>query len=168
MPSVSDSSPLIIYASSGYLDLLRQVLGEIFIPSAIWNEVVVDGGNRPEVAAVASASWIRQRDLLHPDLVQELRVELGPGESEAIGLATELDDNVPILLDDAKARRIARQRGLRVVGSAGVLLLAKQRHVISVIGPVLDDLLACGLYLSDAVAHEVLETAGEMPADTEP
>ena len=46
MPAVSDSSPLILYARIGRLDLLADTYGEIAVPPAVWAEVVTEGANR--------------------------------------------------------------------------------------------------------------------------
>ena len=43
MSVVSNASPLINIACIGKLDLLSQLYGELFIPEAVWNEVVVEG-----------------------------------------------------------------------------------------------------------------------------
>jgi len=45
---------------------------------------------------------------------------LDPGEAEAIALAKELGAWA-VLLDDRDGRRIARQEGLRVAGTVGIL-----------------------------------------------
>jgi predicted nucleic acid-binding protein len=53
-------------------------------------------------------------------------MDIGPGEAEAIALAIEAGA-ARIVLDDKKARRIARELGVTVTGTVGVLLRAKQR-----------------------------------------
>lgn len=164
MPAISDSSPLILYAGIRHLDLLREVFAEIIIPAAVWNEVVVEGYNRPGSAEVASAPWIRRRTVDAAEPLLTPLAELGPGESEAIRLALEFGQRIPILLDDRKARRLAVDHGLRVLGTAGMLLLAKERQLIPLVAPLLDDLRVHGLYLSDAALHTSLAAAGELPS----
>jgi predicted nucleic acid-binding protein len=87
--------------------------------------------------------------------------QLGPGEAEVIALASELEGSVPVLLDDRKGRRIAREHHISVVGSVGVLILAKDRGLVPAVRPVLRDLQQAGLYLSDAAARELLAVAAE-------
>ncbi|MFP4120853.1 hypothetical protein [Coleofasciculus sp.] len=43
------------------------------------------------------------------------------GEAETISLAMKLN-NVILILDDKKARRVAKQIGLKVIGTVGMLL----------------------------------------------
>ena len=46
MSIVSNSSPLVSLARIGRLDLLSQLYGELTIPEAVWQEVVVEGAGQ--------------------------------------------------------------------------------------------------------------------------
>jgi predicted nucleic acid-binding protein len=70
--------------------------------------------------------WLESR--VAPDIPSELR-QLGPGEREAIVLAESVGDGL-VLLDERKARGIARLRGLAVTGTLGVLDLAAARGLV--------------------------------------
>ena len=167
MTAVSNTSPLLRFSSIGRLDLLRQQYDDVTIPLAVWSELVVDGGRRPGAADIAAAPWIQRRAPAATPLLARLVEELGPGEAEAIALASELGGATALLLDDRKGRRIARGLGLAVVGSAGVLLAAKQRGLISFVRPLLDELRGAGLYLDDTAFNEILHLAGEGAGDHE-
>lgn len=93
-------------------------------------------------------------------LVQALSADLGIGEAEAIALATEVPDGL-LIIDDAQGRRVARGLDLGVTGLLGVLIEAKARGLISAISPLLDQLIAEGFWLSEAMRRVVLEAAGE-------
>jgi len=67
-------------------------------------------------------------------------------------------------LDDKKARRIARQIGLQVIGTVGVLLRAKREGVIAAIQPILAALQEAGFRMSDGLYAETLRLAGEDPS----
>jgi predicted nucleic acid-binding protein len=56
--------------------------------------------------------------------------DLGRGESEAIALARQIHAD-QVLIDDREAVTIARQLGLSVVGTLGVLELAAKKGLIS-------------------------------------
>ena len=58
-------------------------------------------------------------------------------------------------------RRTARSRGIPVVGVAGVLLAAKSRGELSVVGPVLDRLSSVGYRLSPRLVAGTLLRAHE-------
>ena len=83
------------------------------------------GGERPGAREVARAKWITVRDVTAQEIVQLLEMELEEGEAEAIALAHEIGAKV-VLLDERDARRAAKQLGLRVLGTVGILIWARR------------------------------------------
>ena len=160
MAAVSDSSPLILYAAIGRLDIVEALFAPVYVPQAVYAEVVTAGASRPGADEVRSAPWIVSRSATRQDLLQTLAGEVDVGEAEAIVLAIELG-RIPVLLDDRAARRLARASGLPLFGSAGVLLLAKRQGLLPLARPTLDQLRSVGLYLSDTVYQGLLARAGE-------
>jgi predicted nucleic acid-binding protein len=160
---ISNSSPLILYAKIGRLDLLREVFVEVFVPPAVHEEVVSGRAGRPGAEEIASLPWVTLRTLENPETAQTFMTRLHPGEAETIALAVELPGQTPVLLDDRAGRRVARELGLRVFGSAGVLVLAKEQGLIPTVRPVLDTLRSAGLYLSDSAYRDALMLASEEP-----
>ena len=45
---VADAGPIIAFARMGRLDLLRQVVAELVIPEAMYEDLVIKGKGRPE------------------------------------------------------------------------------------------------------------------------
>jgi hypothetical protein len=86
---------------------------------------------------------------------------LGVGESAAIRLARAAA--VPVLMDDRAGRSVARNLGVAVIGTGGVLLAAKQRGLIDAVAPVLEALRANGYHLSRALVQAILDRASEAP-----
>ena len=160
MAAVSDSSPLISFSAIGRLELLRELFTELFVPPAVWREVVTDSGDKIGARDVLQARWIVQRPLPQQRLSRSIAA-LDPGEAEAIALASSMQPRMEILLDDYRARQVARTLGLSVVGSGGALLLAKDAGLIAAVQPMLFDLRAAGLYLGDRALRELLTLAGE-------
>ena len=66
-----------------------------------------------------------------------------------------------MILDDAVARRYASQAGLKVVGTLGILLLAKARSLVDSIGPFIEKLDSHGFRLHAGTRASVLKLAGE-------
>lgn len=158
---VSNSSPLIALTSIGRLELLKSLFGEIAIPQAVYEEVVVQGQGEPGSREVAEAEWICTvsiKDRLAADLLQE---SLDIGESEAIVLGQELGARY-VLLDDELARRKADLIGLPVVGTLGVLLMSKQAGLIADVGTALTDLRQTDFRVSERVYTAVMAKAGEL------
>lgn len=66
-----------------------------------------------------------------------------------------------ILIDDLRARRVAKARLLPVTGTIGTLLLAKEQGLIVQVKPILDDLMAVGKRISLQLYQDVLAIAQE-------
>lgn len=137
MAVVSNSSPLIALEQIGQLELLRELYRAILIPEAVSNEIA---------ESVAPRDWLQTRSVTAPVPLETQRSAIGPGEREAIGLALQVQA-AAILLDDDPARRLAIQLGLPVIGTAGILLIAKERKLIPAVKPHLDALLAKRFFL---------------------
>jgi hypothetical protein len=133
---VSNSSPLIALHHLGRLDLGAPLFGTVLISPAVNHETFQ---TRPRPI------WIEVRPLAQPLSALVLRGRLGAGEREAIALAVELNADL-LLVDDAAARRTAVSIGLRVIGTFGILLRAKEQQLISAIKPLIDQLLAFGFH----------------------
>jgi len=166
---VSDTSPILSLTLIGQLELLREIYGSIVIPEAVRQELMVT--NHSGTREVAQADWIITRPTraaprsgasVDPDVVVKLLLrEVDRGEAEAIGLAVQLTADV-LLIDERKARKLAQYLELNVVGLLDVLHEAKQRQLIPMIKPVLDDLLTHARFrLSRKLYQRILHTAGE-------
>jgi predicted nucleic acid-binding protein len=157
---VANAGPLIALAEIGCFDLLKSLYGQIRIPPAVRDEVVVSRDRRPGAQEVAAAGWIEVENVRDLTAVRILRERLDRGESEAIVLAIELDADL-LLIDEARGRRIAESRGLNKTGTLGTLILAKQRGLITSITPLLDELLARGFRLHKELYQTVRALADE-------
>lgn len=93
-------------------------------------------------------------------LVAALRLQVDAGESEAITLASESPGS-EIILDDRKARRIAEEMGLPIVGTVGLILRAKRDGHLQAVTPVLNALATAGFHIAPALRFEALRMAGE-------
>ncbi len=66
-----------------------------------------------------------------------------------------------LIIDDALGRRIAKLNGLKITGTAGVLLRAKNKGILAEVKPILERMRESGFFLSDRLMSEILEMAGE-------
>lgn len=153
-----NASPLILLSRTGQLDLLRLAAAKVWVPEAVRLEIGVKGPADPVVKALATNEWLMPcLDRVVPDEIQARN--LGAGEASV--LAAAMAASATAVLDDLGARRFAESAGLRLVGTLGLVLRAKRRGVLKLVRPVLDSLLANGLYLSPAGAREILRLSGE-------
>ena len=102
--------------------------------------------------------WIRVLDVKNRKLVQALLESIHRGEAETIALAIEVKADI-VVLDDKRARNIARRLGLRVIGTVGILILSMKQNLIDNIDVEVDKLLRTSFYLSQDVITKALEYA---------
>jgi predicted nucleic acid-binding protein len=162
MSIVADASVLIGLSSIGQLALLRKRFsGGVLIPPAVWREVVEQGRGRPGAREVAEADWISVRDVTALEIVQLLQVELEEGETEAIALAHQVEAEV-VLLDERNARRAAKQLGLQVLGTIGILVWARRTGNIASLRKALDALQTRAKFrISQQLYERALSEVGE-------
>ena len=131
MTAVSNAGPLIHLSKIGLLHLLREIFGEIVIPKEAWVEVVEKGLERgdPDALIVKEAGWLKVEE--DPEGADELAERAGMHRGEACAILLARSAGVPILLDDAGARRFAEGLGLTVVGSLGVVVRAVRLGLIT-------------------------------------
>lgn len=80
---VSNASPLINLARIGQIGLLRELYGELWIPEAVWREVVEEGRGQAGAEEVGQGGWIVTQLVTNQLLVEALQQELDAGEAEA-------------------------------------------------------------------------------------
>lgn len=98
------------------------------------------------------------------DLVVSLCLTLGRGEAEVIALGLEQKHGgvaCEVVLDDRRARQIAHEFGLRVVGTVGLLVRAKRHGYVASVRELLERLQAGGFRLSAELLRQALVLAGE-------
>jgi predicted nucleic acid-binding protein len=157
---VADSSPLIYLAAIGKFALLQTIYQQIIIPQAVYDEVVTQGAGRWGASETAGAAWIDCRTISDPSKLPPSQANLDLGEREVIGLAEELHANL-VLMDEAAGRRELSKRGIKFLGTVGLLIQAKRSGLIAALKPELEQLRACGFHLSDRVIHLCLASVGE-------
>lgn len=132
MKVVSDASPLIALARIDCLQLLPNLFGRVVIPTEVYAEVAVAGAGLPGASQIAEASWIEIVSVIDSAALEEARQRtgLGAGEVGAIILAKEVAAGLT-LIDERRARRYAKDRGLEVIGCVGILeTLHRRGHLV--------------------------------------
>jgi predicted nucleic acid-binding protein len=158
---VAESSPLIVFARSQLLEILLQVVGEIIIPHTVFEECIVDM-SKPGAKFIAKAHKTKLI-IVHPDSKVAISPTILPmldkGEIAALALALELGE--PVLMDERLGRQAAAAKGIVVIGSAGILLVAKQKKLIAAVHPILLTWQGFGYFLSPTLMKNILQRAGE-------
>jgi len=133
--AVADSSPLVILAKLGCLDFLNRIFPRVYISNEVHYEVVIAGAGLPGASEVSKAEWIKVKSIQNPAGLHSAQQKygLGPGEMSTIVLAKELGSN-PVLLDDYRARKLAKVEGLEILGSVGLLETFYLRRYLTIFG----------------------------------
>jgi len=145
MPKVviADTSCLIVLSNIEQLQILRQLYGNIVTTPDVEREY---GDTLPDWVEIISPKD-KTRQVL-------LELQLDKGESSAIALALEIPDCV-LIIDDYKARKIAEQLELKITGTLGILLKAKQRGLLKSIMPIVKKLKLTGFRISDELENDI-------------
>jgi hypothetical protein len=161
---VSDTTPISELAKVDHLDLLPKLFGKVVIPQGVFDELQV--GEHPAAKLVQDLSWLEVVTVNNQQLVRELQqsFKLDLGESEAIALAEEIRAS-QLLIDERAARKVAMARKLPLIGTVGILLLAKRRGLLDSVKDVLDEMKAQGMRISDRLYVQVLTLAQEQDGE---
>jgi len=154
---VADTSALLALAACESLELLDALFQEVRVPPAVFRECTETGKPSADVLGTYLRERVAEVDL---EAFVIAAAGLGRGELEAMALYKRLHAD-RLLLDDSRARKVARLNGVQVVGSAGVLLLAKSEGLIPSVLPLLKQIQAAGIYLSEPLVSDVRQLAGE-------
>lgn len=147
---IADTSVLIAFQKISGFDILKKLYDEISITSKIadeYREVL------PE--------WIKIADISNKKYQTLLETQVDAGEASAIALAVENDDSL-LVLDDIKARKLAKKLNLKLTGTLGILLKAKKVGIIKDVKPYIEKLLNTNFRISDNIITEILRLNNEI------
>jgi len=147
---ISDTSTLILFHKINELNLLQKVYGELITTSEVAKEF---GENLPD--------WIAVVDVTDKKYQLFLETQVDKGEASAIALASEFDD-VLLLLDDLKARKLATKLNFKITGTLGIIHKAKQLELIEFVKPIIDKLLNTDFRIADNIVKEILSQNKEL------
>jgi predicted nucleic acid-binding protein len=147
-PVVTDSTCLIGLERIGHLDILPALFEPILIPLEVQREF---GTLLP---------WLTVETPADQALVAALKLLVDDGEAEAIALAHVR--GWWIILDDRRARSVARSLGITIIGTVGMLIRAKRLGIITSLKALLSELETQEFYISEGLKAEALRLVNEL------
>ncbi|OPZ25091.1 MAG: hypothetical protein BWZ00_01892 [Bacteroidetes bacterium ADurb.BinA174] len=147
---ISDTSCLIILSNIAQLELLHKMYGEIVITPEIleeYQDVVPD--------------WIVVQTVSDKYRQRILELQIDKGEASAIALALEIPGST-LILDDEKARKVARSLNLIFTGTIGVIVKAKLSGIIPEVKSILEMIKKTNFRISTELEIAALKLAGEL------
>jgi predicted nucleic acid-binding protein len=146
---IFDTSCLILFDKINKLDLLKRCYTTIFVTPEVASEW---DNTLPEWIVVRKV-----KNQLHQRILEQL---IGAGESSAIALGLEVSHSI-VVIDDLKARKLAKSLNLRITGSLSILVKAKQKGYVARLTPILDDIQQTDFRISEKILKRILNLAGE-------
>lgn len=159
--TVINASPVIHLHSvlPGGIAALPSLIGPVVVPFEVVAEL--EAGTDRDDASVAlrcvEGITVRPRPV---SLHLLLQTQIDTGEAAVIQIAMDEGADA-VILDDRKARRVAREAGLRITGTLGILLIAKEAGLLPSVRDAASVLQQRGMFLEPALLKSVLSLAGE-------
>ncbi len=147
--AIVDTSCLIALSKLSHFDLLNHLFQEVITTNAVQKEF---GYTLP--------AWIVISNNPNDDKENQLASFLDEGEASIIALALNFS-SVTIIIDEKKGRLLAKQQKLKTIGTLKVLLIAKQKGLISAINPLILKLQKFNFRLNKDVVNQILVLANE-------
>jgi len=154
-----DASSLILLVRTAHLHLLKSLAPQLVVPEPVLEEIRAKGVEDATLRAVEASPWL---SVIQGSFEQERvgGLTLGKGESAVLAWALSHPGAFAVL-DDQRARSHALSLQIPVIGTLGVVLRAKRLGMIPLARPVVESLVAEGMYLSKSVVEGALALAGE-------
>jgi len=162
---VINTGPVIaLVAATGSLGWLSQLYARVWIPHEVQAEIAAGGPGVPELAALHHAGDVIRFQPASTNLPRVLIRELGLGEASVIHTALERKIGT-VAIDEKTGRRVARLHGLKVTGSIGILVKAKQQGQVASLADCLRQMRNKGIWISEGLVRQALAAVGEPAGD---
>jgi predicted nucleic acid-binding protein len=155
---IADAGPLIAFARLHQLGLLPQIFERVLVTDIVFAECA-GRSYFPESVLIQEAVTRKQLELCASPDFSAFAQKIDAGEASAIAVAIECGCGV--LMDDKAGRRMATNASVPVIGTVGVLVLAKRKGLIPLVMPLLKNLATSGYFLSEEIIAAALTASGE-------
>ena len=157
---VSDTSCISNLLLINHLELLQKVYSKIYIPNAVYKEILKLEIQGFDLSDFKSKEWIIIENNFTRNISLSPPKFIDAGEAEAIDLAIYLKAD-RILIDERKGTAFANHLGLTTIGLLGILIIAKQNKLIPSVKELIDKLIKNKFWISNPLYNQVLKLANE-------
>lgn len=157
---VMDASPLIGLSIVEGLSWLPRLFESIYVSSIVKSEVLPEIGAQGEGAIVQAfeSGWLK---VWQEPITSLLDIDLDAGETDCINIAMQYPGQVLLVMDERAGRNVAKEKGLKVIGTAAIIGMAKQKGVIDSAREVFECLHQSSFRIAPAVIKQVLSQVDE-------
>jgi predicted nucleic acid-binding protein len=128
------------------------------IPEAVYQEAIVSG--KPHADKLGEWAQGKVVEITDIELCRSIKLSLHKGEAEAITLYKEKSADL-LLIDEKKGRKVAEYYDVKIIGTIGLLLKAKQEGLLHRIKPCIELLQQSTVRITPMLYQRALERAGE-------
>jgi predicted nucleic acid-binding protein len=154
---VADAGPLIALAVGGILPTCVAMLGGLYVPAPVLQECTSDP-SAPGAAVIDGLRGAGDLSIVPESVLAPLDAAfaqgLGTGELAVLSYAAE--NALLALIDERRARRVARHLKIPVIGSGTLLAQLKQQGLINSIDTVFAAWQQHGYFVSDKVKRDIV------------
>jgi predicted nucleic acid-binding protein len=143
---ISDTSCLIVLSKINCLHILQNLFGEVLITEEIENEF---GERLP--------SWIIVKRAKSRQIEKILELNVDEGEASAMALYLEQPTDALLVIDERKGRIVAKDLGIKIIGTIGVILKAKEYGVISNLSEIVERLEVTDFRISPKLKQQLID-----------
>jgi len=132
---------------------LKKLFRRVLVSEAVYQEITARGklGNE----RILKSGFIHVKKIRDNALVFLLEEFIDKGKAEVITLALKVNTNI-LLVNDREARSLIKKLGLQVMGTLGVIALARYRGLIQEAKPIIDKLVKSNFWISRRILKEFL------------
>ena len=170
---IADASPLVALSLIDRLHWLPDIFGPVHVVGAVLNEVLTGQFDASEssIRTALDKGWLTP---IEPDPGSPARITLqqrpdwkllDPGEADSIAYAmAQTHQPMPpvLLMDERAGRSVCASLQLPVIGTAGLIVLAKERNLVATAKPEFERLHSAGFWLAPEVVRVCLRRCGEL------
>ena len=157
---VVDASPLIGLAIVDGLSWLPKLFDTIYVSETVKGEVLPGTAARGEeaIAHALESGWLK---IWQEPIKSLLDIDLDAGETDCINIAMQYAEQVLLVMDERAGRAVAKEKGLKVIGTAAIIGIAKRQGLIDSAREVFERLHQSDFRIAPAVIKQVLSNVDE-------
>ncbi|BBL76063.1 DUF3368 domain-containing protein [Methylomagnum ishizawai] len=153
----SNTTPLIALSGIGQLDLLPCLFTEIHLVGEVIEECAMGGIIRvPDLRALPWVKVVESTPVQYPTIL----LELDKDEKHTLDMARKLNADW-VIIDEKIGRNMAEYLGLKVTGTLGVLLKAKQQNWIPSFREAAEAMMRQGIRYNHGLVDKLARQVGE-------
>lgn len=152
MNLVINASPIIFLAKLGIIHRMPAMFESLVIPQGVKNEIIQGKDEAARWMVERGSNFVRNVEAI-PSFIAAW--DLGKGESEVLAFAKRNQD-FTAAIDDKAARNCAKSLNLKIIGTIGLILMARRKDLIDDAVPHLNKLCELGYRIDDAVLSRPL------------